>query len=92
MSFLEQPYILPIRSLPNQDPVNFNLFASFQKFDKDEYKTNGGAKDVEFQIVWVPSGAMQSGQSIIWRYSDKECRDSDYSDLIAKISLPLGSE
>ena len=88
MSFLEKPFILPDRAMDDQSPVNYNLFKTFSKKDSLDIK-NGNKKT--FSIIWTPNEAMQSGQTIEWRYNDEMCRNLDYTDLIAKISLPLST-
>ena len=89
MSFLEKPFILPIRALDDQTPINYNLFKTFQK--KTSTDTKNRNKQT-FSIVWTPNEAMQAGQTVEWRYADEGCRNADYSDLIEKISLPLSTE
>jgi len=92
---LEKPYILPTRALPNQAPVNFNHFSTFVKQDVSKIgnrasQNTSAASEIEYNIVWEPNPNSQSGQSLIWRYPDQKCRDLDYSELINKISVPLG--
>jgi hypothetical protein len=92
---LEQPFILPTRAHKDQDPVNYNLFTTFKKSNKQKIgnrssSTSASAKESEFTIIWMPNPNAQDGQIITWRYPDQNCRDQDYSDLISKISVPLG--
>ena len=88
MAFLEKPFILSELGLADQAPVNYNLMKSFAKLDKDDVRNVKGKHCIVFQ-----SGeAHQAGQTIEWRYPDKECRDKEYSNIVAKISLPLSTE
>ena len=83
---LEQPFVKPSKAIDNkQTPVNYNLMKSFDKLDKDDVRN----KTKHHCINWTPGEAHQAGQSILWRYADKDCRDSDYNSLVAKICLPL---
>jgi len=92
---LEKPFVLPTRALDDQDPVNFNMFTTFKKRSVPKIGNRASATsavgvETDFSIVWEPSPNSQQGQSLVWRYPSERCRDKDFSELLDKISVPLG--
>ena len=87
MTQIEKPFIFPVRALGDPSPVNYNMMNTFSKQEVLDVKND----KTEYRIVWQIGLVAKEGQDIVWRYDSKSCRDSDYNEIVAKISLPLGS-
>lgn len=86
-------YVQPTRAIDNDVIVNLLVMSTFDKLDKKDVRNrdeNGNPK-MEYSIIFSKPTVSKAGQSLEWRYNDKNCRDLDFEELKAEVVKILGT-